>query len=341
MKKRKSNYELLRLVCLWSVVAIHYSTYLPEAQSKLLQSFVCFGVDTLLLISGFWGIKPTLRKFYMLFVECAFYGLIAYFIHILVSGQSIGFSIINNSILVFSNPPGWWFIKYYILLFLFSPVLNAASEMMPNRTLLSALALLFIVNVYFLWLYRDATFDSGFCLQHFIFIYLIGRFLNRFDLRKKGPSHLALCCLLCVWVCVSVLGFVFPNSYFLKLYHGNPITICISICIFFLFSNVSIHSAKLSMVINWIAASSLSIYLIHSNCYLSEYFGKWADKLITMPSLSILKLGMLIIVSVSLTICLPIVDKIRIFAMKPLDRAFDHAADICARKGLFLIAPKE
>ena len=107
--------------------------YPAERWATFLDPFFYIGVNGFVLISGFFGIKFKITGLYKLFIQCAFYGLVGYLIHLYVDGAHIGRSIFNNCITVFSFPPGWWFIQCYLYLYMCAPLLNSAIAWMGKQ----------------------------------------------------------------------------------------------------------------------------------------------------------------------------------------------------------------
>ena len=139
-EQRKSNMELLRLVLMFFILMHHYlmkggglNAGFYEGEDLDLMAafwdpFFYVGVNCFVLISGFFGIDFKFKGFFKLFRQCVFYGLLFYLLHLYLDNAKFGRSVIDNSLLVLSTPPGWWFIRVYVCLYLLSPVLNKAIE---------------------------------------------------------------------------------------------------------------------------------------------------------------------------------------------------------------------
>ena len=88
--KRCSNIELLRIICITSIVLYHLIYFFIEPLStneimwKAIQIPLHFGVPTFVIISGFFGIRNILPKLIHIVTITVFYGvvivLISYFI---------------------------------------------------------------------------------------------------------------------------------------------------------------------------------------------------------------------------------------------------------------------
>ena len=104
-----------------------------------------------MLISGFFGIEFKFKGLYKLFVQCAFYGFLFYLLHLYFDKAKLGWSVIDNSLFVLSTPPGWWFIRVSVCMYLLSPILNKAIEninQLQFKILLIILAVLIYILVF-------------------------------------------------------------------------------------------------------------------------------------------------------------------------------------------------
>lgn len=87
MKTRKSNIELLRIISMILIVLVHTNYFLfgsvigDEIEQASLRSFgrilfeqLCIiGVNVFVLISGYFGIRPTKKKFFSLMSQIIFW----------------------------------------------------------------------------------------------------------------------------------------------------------------------------------------------------------------------------------------------------------------------------
>lgn len=291
MKDRDSNIELLRLVCMFMIVLGHFMYFgiLTRSQlyptqtgfislfPQLLHGFTVCAVDTFILISGFYGIHPKAKSFFNLYLQCAFYAGILYLFHLYSTGSHINRWCIYNTLLPFSNNPGWWFIPQYIILYIISPILNKITEVTNKRQLTYFLCLMAIVIFYF-GNYRQFTFhfaENGYNFINFIFLYFIGRYLALYfapnwTMKKQraiyGIGYTLLSAIIGIVAWLHTRTEFSWNPIFLVESYTHPLCVGAAICLFLFVQACPFKN----MTINWFGASALSIYLLQDCAYYRE-----------------------------------------------------------------------
>ena len=185
-KIRESNIELLRIVAMFFIVLHHLLVhgmknigYLSDSIVEIslirqmpfifLNAFTVVAVNCYVLISGYWGINPTKKKFFNLFAICVFYSLAHYLINAL-HNEIFSLKLFIFSLLPFSHHQGLWFVTCYIGLFLLSPLLNAAVchlNETEKSTWTKVLGGLAIITFYFGYLWRTELNHNGYNLVYF------------------------------------------------------------------------------------------------------------------------------------------------------------------------------
>lgn len=285
--ERDSNGELLRILCMFFILIHHIISHgvfpdiLDETKSLnnvesialFINGFVFIAVNVFVLLSGYYGIKISWRSFINLFLICVFYNLIAYFVHIILEGQSIGRSILTYILFPFSTGR-WWFMNCYILLYCFAPILNAAVKNIPNRLYIQILILLTFLMQYVGYLKHWSNFnEDGFTFVQFVYIYLIGRYIHtqRENILTKTNrwKYFALYIFSgCIWGCGSILSHSYDMPYWHSFYYNN-IFIILGALGFFVF--IMSYEFK-SKFINKLATGVLAVYLIHEHYFIKNYF---------------------------------------------------------------------
>ena len=157
----------------------------------------------------------------------------------------------------------------YIELFLVAPALNIVVRSFTQKHLTLLIVVLLFVNNLFP---ADLIFGSGLIL--FAMLYFIGRYLWLYKDRHWSSNRKLACSIICYMFFIAALFYILPPSSFLfhKLigfsyrYYGIG-TILLSVMIFYFFKNITFASK----IVNYAAASVLSIYLIHENHLISHY----------------------------------------------------------------------
>ena len=145
---RESGFELLRIICMLFVVMQHFwgHALYPELQSSNdttspVASFITLGflyiaVNCFVLISGFFRIKTTFRRFIRFTFLVVFYNFLSLAYVRLSGGGTIGKTLILSSFInCYDN---WWFISCYVFLMLIAPFLNKAIESLSPKKLLQS-----------------------------------------------------------------------------------------------------------------------------------------------------------------------------------------------------------
>lgn len=151
-KKRQANFELLRMTAMLMVVAMHFLSHtggLPEAgqmpgargtAAVLVESFCIVAVNVYVLISGYFLSESgfSLKRLLRLLFQVLFYTLLIPPVLVLAGVLPAGeaFQIYHIWQCLFPVEAGhYWFVTAYVVMYLFSPVLNAAAGAMTQKQL--------------------------------------------------------------------------------------------------------------------------------------------------------------------------------------------------------------
>lgn len=195
---RSSNIELLRLIAMLMVLIVHANGLangfpnvneiklfpLNSISRVLTQSYSIVAVNIFVLISGWFGIKLTVKGIMNIVYQCAFFSLLAIIICGLINHESITPIALYKEIFGFD---GYWFVSAYLGLMILSPVLNSFTESSSQNNQLKVLTLFFLFQTYFLLdVYDDAHFHNGYSCISFVGLYLLARYVRKF--RPKFSS---------------------------------------------------------------------------------------------------------------------------------------------------------
>ena len=138
MKVRNASFELLRMICMFMIVLYHlfWVVYHPAVISSPVYSAMMFplhiAVVCFVLISGYFGIKPSFKKLVVFFSQILFYNVLCYAVSSLYL-DSFNVKDLAISFLPLSHNQDLWFIRTYMILFLMSPILNRYIETTPPQ----------------------------------------------------------------------------------------------------------------------------------------------------------------------------------------------------------------
>lgn len=286
-KTRQSNMELLRITAMLFILLIH-ATYraLPfpdsvaieaNATSSFLQilsrSAFIMGVDLFVMLSGWFGIRPRLSRLSELLFQILFFGVLCLLVDYAVNGYlhlSIADSV--KSLLLLSEG-SYWFIKCYLALYLFAPVLNSFVEHATKRQFTLVLCGLFGFQFAFGWIFEATTWImAGYSLPFFMCLYLLARYMKVHQPRFTQFSRTTdLSIYLAIVIVVAITVFTMRRYFNLGgvlFFYNSPTTILTATYLLLFFSKLSFSSK----VVNWLAVSTLAIYLTHSSDFLARYY---------------------------------------------------------------------
>ena len=275
MKYRNSNFELLRIISMCGIVALHYagedlggavSNYAyPNFSWFFFQGLnsVCVPlVNCFVLITGYFLIQKTrfsLKKAVEIFSTTIVYGAVSYVIAFAVNDGRTNMGI-RDSLFPFICGKRW-FVETYIILILVSPFLSILLNKLSKR---SYLILLTIQLTFFsLWYSVGLSaplLDNGYGIINFITLYMIGGYI-----RLYGETTKCLCWRkgkyaavfgTCVFATFCLSYYIYPFGY------AFITVIAASVAAFIFFLKWDIRYNK---VINFLGASAFDVYFVHSD----------------------------------------------------------------------------
>lgn len=286
MKTRVSNIELLRILCALSVILHHllvHGLHIYDASLgfgnypwgySLINQMCYVSVNVFILISGFFSIKFSWRKLLHLYLVCATVGGLCFLFHrVIIDGARFGRSalldlIVYNALFPFSNETSW-FITVYVYLFLLAPFINVALAHLSMNEFKYLLIALIAISCYFGWFWSNRVNPMGFCLMQFITMYVFGAFVSKYAVYQKlkiihwGLSFVVLSCVgVLLNYLLQIRGTVqsWPPVPSIFAYN-NPVLMAASICVLCMFCTMRFQNK----VVNFLAASTLGVYLIPNN----------------------------------------------------------------------------
>lgn len=334
-KQRDSNIELLRIICMIMILAIHanfFSTGLltiAEANSEpitsILRSFahalcVC-AVNTFVMISGHFGIHFKTKGITSFLFQCLFFSIGIYSVMLILNLAEFTKIDIASSLMLFKQASCYWFVWAYIILYILSPVINTFCEKTTKETFKRTLILFFILQCIIDFTPYNNFFQQGYSPLSFIGLYIIAYYFKRFGINIKKSTSLFIFCS-CVIINTlfeySLKRFGIENGIINSISTGytNPITIIQSLTLLIFFSKLKIQSKA----INWIAASCFAVYLFHMHFCILNYYTEFAKDIYKEYY------GFKYLLHISTLICIffiipIIIDKIRIICFNRIWRA--------------------
>ena len=274
MKSRDSNFELLRLVAMMLVMLVHanYHSLGAVTQSEIIESpwssFVrvtleqlcVVSVNLFVLISGWFGIRPTLKKFSSFIFQVLFIGLISVQICIMADVDVPKKAL--SDLLYFGA--SYWFVPAYMILYWIAPVLNSFSERASKREFAPVLISFFTLQTIYGWITEDyGHYAKGYSAVSFMGLYLLAQFIrhhgNRLLSIKWWQSLLIYIIATAIPVVISYLGILYKDKTLGAISYTSLFVITASVALVLMFNTFHFKSR----VINWLASSAFAIYLVH------------------------------------------------------------------------------
>lgn len=196
VKERNSNIELLRIICMMGVVALHYvhgqmggvenAAAYPNFTwffVHAVKSIAIPLVNVFVIITGYFMVRSTkwsLRKAINLILIIMFYGLVLYLIDLVFKKTEFSGLGLVKSVFPFLFG-GTWFARTYIILILIAPFISKlllAISMKQYRILIAVQLLIF--SVWYSTGLKSPITDDGYGILHFVTLYILGGYMGRF-----------------------------------------------------------------------------------------------------------------------------------------------------------------
>ena len=266
---RESNIELLRIIAIFMVLVGHSNGLiggLPNRSDfdhdivgswmRLFFSSCCLGgVNIFILISGWFGIRPSRKGLSKFLFEFVFLLVSIFFCFMVIGGHDL--LSLDTLKVLFGLTKGYWFIMAYLGLYLLSPILNVFVEHATKRQFQTTLICFYFFQSYYSWLTGYVDYFEGYSIILFCGLYLTTRYLRRYPINIFNWGRgifLGITVLITIICAVSLYKF---NNALRMLRYDNPLEIIACVGIIYWFSTFKFQSRW----INKIAASCFAVYI--------------------------------------------------------------------------------
>ena len=130
VKSRKSNFELLRIVAMFMVLVLHadfvalgvplrddvMSYPVLSTLKVFMEALSIVAVNVFVLISGWFGIRPSLRGIAKFLFQCLFFAIGAYVVMLICGNVELTLKGVADSLML--TGASYWFIIAYLCLYL-------------------------------------------------------------------------------------------------------------------------------------------------------------------------------------------------------------------------------
>lgn len=279
-KPRESQFELIRILAQFFIVLYHlFLLYVyPTTENSLHKAIwlpLHIGVPLFILISGYFGIRTSIKGFIKLVGMVFVLYVPIELIDLLTSEGFEKKRILTTICFLFGSH--FWFIRTYVYLYLFAPIINSYLD---GITPVKRLYLIFVLGTIALYvgtLGFDGSVSDGKNLINFLFWYVIGNSLSQYRSVWEKWSYKSLVIIYIAYnLCLVIIftevwdKFRGVETVFNRIFFSYAsIGLLINAILFF----IIIGKWKFkSRFINHIAKSSLAIYLLHASYLLRDKF---------------------------------------------------------------------
>ena len=211
LKTRDSNLELLRIICIISIIAGHFveSSGVASYDTLTLSFFFSFfgslvrvSCSVFIILSSWFLVD---QKFKVSRIFSAWLTVVSYTTFFLLYGKLSGTINYDKSYVLGVFLPieqnTLWFVGCYIILVLISPILNRLVHA-ENDTLLKLILILYTI---FMVIYSTVTEQEGFFtgeIWTFIYLYLIVGYIKRYGIEMSFKTSVSV--FLILWIGLSL-----------------------------------------------------------------------------------------------------------------------------------------
>lgn len=312
-RTRQSNFELLRIIAMLFIVYYHLIIYFVQPVEKISNSFFSAiqltlhtGVLLFVLISGYFGIKPSIRGGIKLLLMTFVYYVPTQVLYDYSQGSPVG-NIINDFLFISHSP--YWFIRTYLMFYVFVPIVNKFLESSSNKAQVRVLVALAIINFWFGCIASgDNSLIDGKNIVNFTFLYIAGHFIRDYSpIWQKMKLRLLVAIYLSINIFLICGRILLDNNIGEKILtrlsfgYNSPLLLLNAMALFLCIGKIKFSSKR----VNRISASMFAVYLITEqpvirekvidnlfNTYLSDIGSTWG-----------LSLGMLAMTIALITVC--------------------------------------
>lgn len=284
-RPRLSHIELLRIIAMLMVLVLHaaYESLGYPSPQRLQsdpagwagiiftgQTCICC-VDVFVLITGWFGTHFKAAGLRRIVYQVCFTAFVICAAVWAIEGKRPG-----SWGEMAATCTGYWFINSYLLLYIFSPVLNAFAEHAERTEMKRFLIVFFLFCIPLSFVFRDL--NRGFSALSFFGLYLWGRYL-RLYLSAEWQQVRARVFLIIFAVSVGCMTaafwtYVYFRCTFLPSFpsfmtaYTNPFVLLNATCLLLFFSRLRFTCRT----VNFLAAGSLAAYLTHQHPYVRQHY---------------------------------------------------------------------
>lgn len=265
---RQSGLECLRIISIVLIVSMHIlgNTF---HTGNLLNKELILAVNTLgntgvtlfILISGYFGIRFNVRKFFKMLAVVWFYSIFSYLVETMWLHMPHTWTGLASSLVPILSKK-YWFMTCYVILYCFSPYLNQLILNLPRK---SYERLLLVWGFFFVLaptvLFFEIQNDTGKGVINVTLAYLIGQYLKVYGFPETLKRHnwkILSGSIASIFILNSLLTAISGNIILRFARDNNLLIIIASVAIFYQFTRWHFSSR----IINYLAGYVFALYML-------------------------------------------------------------------------------
>lgn len=294
---RSANIELLRIIAMLFVVALHYlgkgGTLLPWGSPEFsgntyvawfIEAFALVAVNVYVLISGYFlaDSKFKIMRIIKLWFQVFFYSAGIWLVLLIIGKLSADYTGTYWLSMFFLpvTSQHYWFASIYIFLCFLAPFLGVAARKMSKKQLKTCIIVLLILfsRVWKIFLPLTSPIDDkGYGIIWFVCLFMIAAYI-RLHIPTNGqwkkPLLIYIISSIGLFVSLPCIGMLsqitgkLPDYYNVFYEYNAPFTLVGAVALFMAFRNIRIENIKISKVINRLASLTFGVYLLHEHVLL-------------------------------------------------------------------------
>lgn len=278
-RDRCSNFELLRIVGMVSILCGHYVTKggmvysdscIAQKVSLIFWGGGKLGVSVFALITGYFATgKEQKNKIIKIWTELLFFSLISLLLYIVFDNEAINFKMVVQTFLQVSMET-WWYMSIYIFILALAPFIYKIISTLSKEEYCRLLQILLVgFTVIPTFIYKANPYFSN--LGWLIVLYILGYYLNKYDVQFN--PYLSLIISIClIWISELVFERYenIETNYFVYMYRAPMLVAAVSLVL--IFKKIKMNKSQL---LNKIASGILGVYLLHDGLFLRTHWYKF------------------------------------------------------------------
>lgn len=308
-KKRNPSIELLRIIAMFMIVVLHYNTHadtmlklgIPatgtQVFANILEAFCISGMNTYVLISGFFLSKGKVKPSRVIYVICQVY---FYTILISLAMMLVGTYVLHSDSSFYKlvqyifpiSSEHYWFVTAYVIMYALAPVMNIAVEKLERKQI-KAVILTLLLWFCFIKSFVPVLFPTdrfGYDYGWFICLYLIAAYIRKYDVvlfynaKKSALVYL---------VSTAIIAAMSISLYYINYNWGGFIhysevpynmnflfTLTASLGLFSFFRFYRMRENKTADVVRAIGPLTFGVYLLHMHVEIRDRWVVWIEQII-------------------------------------------------------------